>query len=93
MFGLIENITTKGTAQDAACLLSAMFETCVEKVDAVAMALGNAFERAEMVKRGEEGQMLALLIEKSRPVAATVYAVEKPEDVIHGKWVCVLTRL
>ncbi|KAG6332834.1 hypothetical protein ID866_6255 [Astraeus odoratus] len=82
MFGLIENITTKATPQGAACMLDAMFETCIDKVDAIVGVLENAFERVEKAKRGEESVVSTLLIEKTRPVAGAVAATEKPEDAI-----------
>ncbi|KAF9222005.1 FAT-domain-containing protein [Gyrodon lividus] len=83
MFGLIENITTKDTPQGAARVLGAMFETCVDKVDAMTNVLDNAFERLERAKAGDESPSPSLVVEKARPVAAAVYAVEKPEEVIH----------
>ncbi|KAH7887705.1 hypothetical protein F5I97DRAFT_1804974 [Phlebopus sp. FC_14] len=83
MFGLIENITTKDTSQGASRVLGAMFETCVDKVDAMTNVLDNAFERVEKMKNGVESPWPSLLIEKARPVAGALYAVEKPEEVIH----------
>lgn len=85
MFGLIENITTKDTAQGAARVLTAMFETCVDKVEAMTLVLDNALERLEKAKNGEEEGVDFLLIEKTRPVAGAAYATEKPEEVIHGE--------
>lgn len=84
MFGLIENITAKDTPQGAARILSAMFETCVDRVDAMTNVLDDALERLERAKVGDELPSPALQIERARPVAAAVYAVEKPEEVIHG---------
>jgi hypothetical protein len=84
MFGLIENITSKDTPQGAARVLGAMFETCVDKVDAMTNVLDSALERLERAKAGDESFSPSLLVEKARPVAAAVYAVEKPEEVIHG---------
>ncbi|KAG9317678.1 hypothetical protein JVU11DRAFT_1890 [Chiua virens] len=83
MFGLIENITTKDTSQGASRILSAMFETCVDRVDAMTNVLDDAFERLERAKAGDEALPPVLQIERARPVAAAAYAVEKPEDVIH----------
>ncbi|KAG1820144.1 uncharacterized protein BJ212DRAFT_1266107 [Suillus subaureus] len=83
MFGLIENITTKDTAQGATRVLTAMFETCVDKVEAMTLVLDNALERLEKAKNGEEEGVDFLLIEKTRPVAGAAYATEKPEEVIH----------
>lgn len=85
MFGLIENITTKDTPQGAARVLGAMFETCVDKVDAMTAVLDNALDRMEKAKNGDETPSPILLIEKARPVAGAVQAIEKPEEVIHGK--------
>ncbi|KAG1725224.1 hypothetical protein EDD22DRAFT_961666 [Suillus occidentalis] len=72
MFGLIdliENITTKNTAQ----------------VEAMTLVLDNTLERLEKAKNGEEEGVDFLPIEKTRPVAGAAYATEKPEEVIHGK--------
>lgn len=85
MFGLIENITTKDTPQGAARVLSGMFETCVDRVDAMTNVLDDALGRQEKAKAGDETPSPVLQIERARPVAAAVYAVEKPEEVIHGK--------
>ena len=85
MFGLIENITTKDTPQGAARILGVMFETCVDRVDAMINVLDDAFERLERAKAGDEVLSPALQIERARPVAAAVCAVEKPEEVIHGR--------
>jgi len=85
MFGLIENITTKDTPQGAARVLTAMFETCVDKVEAMTLVLDNALERIERAKNSEGQSVDFLLIEKARPVAGAAYATEKPEEVIHGK--------
>lgn len=93
MFGLIENITTKDTAQGAARVLTAMFETCVDKVEAMTLVLDNALERLEKAKNGEEEGVDFLLIEKTRPVAGAAYATEKPEEVIHGKKIFVVHEL
>lgn len=93
MFGLIENITTKDTPQGAARILSAMFETCVDRVDAMTNVLDDALERLERAKAGDESAPPALQIERTRPVAAAVFAVEKPEDVIHGGWLCSSSKI
>lgn len=82
MFGLIENITAKATPQAAASILGAMFETCVDRVEAMTNILETTIECVENAKRGEESQTLPLLIERARPVAGAAYAVEKPEEVI-----------
>lgn len=85
MFGLIENVTAKATPQVAASILDVMFETCVDKVDAMTSALENAFERVDKAKRGEDSATMSLLIEKARPVAGAMCAIEKPEEVIQGQ--------
>ncbi|KAH7909445.1 hypothetical protein BJ138DRAFT_1066999 [Hygrophoropsis aurantiaca] len=101
MFGLIENITTKDTPQGAARILGAMFETCVDKVDALTCILEDALERVEKAKKGSDPDADFVLIEKARPVAGAVYAVEKPEEVmlecrllfrtlLHGFRVCLV---
>ncbi|KAI6047148.1 hypothetical protein EDC04DRAFT_2864285 [Pisolithus marmoratus] len=82
MFGLIENITAKATPQVAACILGAMFETCVDRAEAMTNILETTIECMENAKRGEESQTLPLLIERARPVAGAAYAIEKPEEVI-----------
>ncbi|KAF9224621.1 FAT-domain-containing protein [Gyrodon lividus] len=82
VFGLVEDITTKDSPQGAAQVLGAMFETCVDKVDAMTNVLSNAFEDLERAKAGDESPSPSLLIEKARPVAAAVYALEKPEELI-----------
>ena len=81
MFNLIDTISTKDTPVNAARTLGAMLETCVDKLDAMT-AVQDELER---IKDGETEDVDIAYIERARPVAGAVYAVEKHEDAIHGQ--------
>jgi transformation/transcription domain-associated protein len=89
MFGLTDAIISKETSQGAARLLEAMFETCLEKLEGLCVVQSEVSATLERNKRTSEGTMNIVsdisLIEKARPVGGAVNAIEKPEDVIHGK--------
>jgi transformation/transcription domain-associated protein len=84
MFNLIEVVVAKDTAQGAARVLGAMLETCVNKLEAMTVVQEELFARIENARKGETNEADISLIEKARPVACAIYAVDKPEDVIHG---------
>jgi transformation/transcription domain-associated protein len=84
MFNLIEVVVAKDTQQGAARVLGAMLETCVDKLDAMTVVQEELEARMESMKKGENNEIDIGFIEKARPVASAVYAVDKPEDVIHG---------
>ncbi|KII95163.1 hypothetical protein PLICRDRAFT_693420 [Plicaturopsis crispa FD-325 SS-3] len=83
MFNLIDTLLGTDTPQGAAGVLTVMFETCVDKLDAMTVVQEALLKRVETVKKGETDPVDVTFIEKARPVAAAVYAVEKPEDVMH----------
>lgn len=89
MFGLTDAIISKETSQGAARLLEAMFETCLEKLEGLCVVQSEVSATLERNKRTSEGSLNIVpnisLIEKARPVGGAVNAIEKPEDVIHGK--------
>lgn len=80
MFGLIDTITAKETPLGAARILGGMLETCVYKLDAMTAVQ----DELEGMKKGETEMAEITMIEKARPVAGAVYAIEKPEEAIHG---------
>jgi len=86
MFNLIEVVIAKDTAPGAARVLGAMLETCVNKLEAMTIVQEELLGRIESIKKGEQDQVNLAFIEKARPVACAIYAIEKPEDVIHGGW-------
>jgi len=84
MFGLTDVVAAKETPQGASKLLEALFETCVEKLESLCVVYADLRgEQKEKVSAGDSGSD-ALLIEKSRPACAAVYASERPEEVFHG---------
>jgi len=88
MFGLVDLIVAKETPQGAANLLKALLETCLEKLESLAVVysdLRDSVERNKEKSSVGDASSDALLIEKARPACAAVYAIEKPEEVIHGQ--------
>ena len=80
IFNLIEQIVNKDTQQNAGRILSAILETCVDKLDSMTAVQ----EELERIKKGENGTVDIAFIERARPVAGAVYAVEKPEEAVQG---------
>jgi transformation/transcription domain-associated protein len=80
-FNLIEIIVNKDTKEDAARILSPILETCVDKLDAMTAVQGEL----ERIKKGENNKVDITFIERARPVACAVYAVEKPEEAVYGQ--------
>jgi len=88
MFGLTEPIMAKETPQGAARLLGAMFETCLERMEALAVIYDEVTARLAKSKDDPSVVILdAAFIEKARPVGSAMYALEKPEDIIQGIYI------
>lgn len=86
MFGLTEPIIAKETPQGAARLLGAMFETCLERLETLALVHDEVTTNVGLMKEQNSAVVLgATFIEKARPVGGAIYAVEKPEDIINGQ--------
>ncbi|KAF8974524.1 hypothetical protein BDZ97DRAFT_2053099 [Flammula alnicola] len=89
MFGLADAILAKETAQGAARLLEAMFETCLERLEGLCVVYSEVSPASEKNKEKStatsttDGMPDPALIEKTRPVGGAVYLIEKPEEVIH----------
>lgn len=84
MFNHIDTITTKDTPSNAARVLGAMLETCVDKLEAMTAVQ----DELEKIKKGESDKIEISLIERARPVAGAVYAIETPEEAIRGQYFC-----
>jgi transformation/transcription domain-associated protein len=80
IFNLIDIITLKDTQQSAGRVLGAILETCVEKLDAISAIQ----EELELIRKGQNEKVDISFIERARPVASAVYAVEKPEEAANG---------
>jgi transformation/transcription domain-associated protein len=85
MFTLIEPVVTKDTPANAARILGGMLGTCVSKLEALHIVHDELANRIENAKNAKDDDAEISLIEKSRPVAFSTYAVDKPEDVMHGE--------
>jgi transformation/transcription domain-associated protein len=85
MFGLADIIAAKETPQDAAKLLEALFETCVEKLESLCVVYTDlrGEHPKEKMAAADSGSN-ALLVEKARPACAAVYASERQEEIFHG---------
>lgn len=86
LYNLIEVITVKDTPQDAARLLSAILDASVDKLETMAVVVEEVMAKIEATNKGEAVPIDYPFIEKSRPVAGAVYALEKPEDVLIGMY-------
>ncbi|KAI0268276.1 hypothetical protein BC834DRAFT_968481 [Gloeopeniophorella convolvens] len=82
MFNLIETVISKDTQAGAAKVLSALLETCVDRLESLAAVLEEVQQRHERQKSGETESGKVYSIEKARPVASAVYAADEPENVL-----------
>ncbi|THV08510.1 hypothetical protein K435DRAFT_832965 [Dendrothele bispora CBS 962.96] len=85
MIGMADAILTKDKSPAAAKLLSLMFETCLNRLDALAAIHEQVLVAMERNGDGtdtNEPVIDATLIEKARPVGGAVYALEKPEEIM-----------
>jgi len=85
MFNLIDPILKKETAQGAARILGAMFETGMDRLDALTVVQEEIAASLESINNGVKDTVDAAFIEKARPVGGAIYAIEKPDEVIHGE--------
>ncbi|KAF8897572.1 hypothetical protein BD779DRAFT_388223 [Infundibulicybe gibba] len=84
MFNLTDVILSKETSQGAGRLLTNMFETCLERLEALSIVHNELSVSMERAKNNDSAVTPdAIFIEKARPVGGAMYALEKPEDVIH----------
>ncbi|KAG6860236.1 hypothetical protein C0995_013842, partial [Termitomyces sp. Mi166 len=84
LFGLTDAILAKGDEKEAARLVSSMFETCLERLEALALIQDEVTASATQLKDNSEAVIIdSAFIEKSRPVGAAIYAMEKPEEFVH----------
>jgi len=84
MFGLTDAILAKETPQGASKLLTNMFESCLGRLEGLAIVQEEVSSLLDRQKSDTVVTTDIFLIEKSRPVGGASYAVEKPEDVITG---------
>ncbi|KAF9075762.1 FAT domain-containing protein [Rhodocollybia butyracea] len=83
LIGLGDAILTKETPQNAAYLMTLMFNTCLDRLEALTVVHEELAMTAEKTKNGEMLIMNDAFIEKARPVGgAAAYALEKPEEVM-----------
>lgn len=81
MFNLVDPVVNVDTPQNAGRLLGALLETTADRLGAMT-AVQDELER---IKNRGNGKVDIAYIERSRPVAGAVYAVEKPEEAILGQ--------
>lgn len=84
IFNLVDTIAVKETPARAAKIFLMLMETCVDKLDSIIDVLDEVNVRLERSKKQEPETGKVYLVEKARPVAVSVYAIEKPEDVVAG---------
>lgn len=62
-----------------------LMEMCVDKLDFLIDVLDEVKGRQERLKKGGPENGNIYVVEKARPVALSIYAMEKPDNVIAGK--------
>lgn len=86
IFNLVDTIAIKETPPRAAKIFLMLMETCVDKLDSIIDVLDEVNVRLERSKKQEPETGKVFMVEKARPVAVSVYAIEKPEDVVAGEY-------
>jgi transformation/transcription domain-associated protein len=86
MFGLLEPITAKESSSGIERLLGIMVESCLERLEALALMYEGVSANMALLKDNTSTAVGPALIEKARPVGGAFYAIEKPEEVIHGQF-------
>ncbi|KAH9999859.1 FAT domain-containing protein [Russula vinacea] len=82
MFNLIETVVAKDTPDDASKVLTALMETCVDRLESLAAVLDEVQQRSERNKNEETESGNFFMVEKARPVASAVYAADDPDNVL-----------
>jgi transformation/transcription domain-associated protein len=86
MFGLTKPILLKESKQGAVHLFGAMFETCLERLEILALIYDKVAGNLARIKEGKFANFLdAAIIEKAQPVGGAVYATKNPEEIIYGE--------
>ncbi|KAG6866480.1 hypothetical protein C0991_003998 [Blastosporella zonata] len=82
LFGLTDPIIAKGDDKESARLVGSMFETCLQRLEALALIQDEVAASAVQLKDSTEEVIIdSAFIEKSRPVGSAIYAMEKPEEL------------
>jgi transformation/transcription domain-associated protein len=84
MFNMLDILLAKDTPQGAAKVIGTLYETCIERVEALTVVQQEVIKQIEASKNGQSALVNAAFIEKARPVGGAIYALEKPEDVLAG---------
>lgn len=84
LFNLIDVIVTKEPSQGAIRLLSLMFESCLERLEALAAIQVQIGLTQDRKKEGAEPPDI-VAIERARPIGGSMPLVERPEDALPGK--------
>ncbi|KAF5390637.1 hypothetical protein D9757_002758 [Collybiopsis confluens] len=83
LIGLTDAILTKETPQNAAYLVTLMFNTCLERLEALTVIHEELSAATEELSKEDEVLVINdAYIEKARPVGGAVYALEKPEEIM-----------
>ena len=85
LFGLVEPIS-KEAPSDIERLMGIMLESCLERLEALALMYDGISANITSSKDNNTSTSVGIAhIEKARPIGGAFYAIEKPDEVIHGK--------
>lgn len=84
IFSTIDIILTKDTKQGAGRILMSLLDACVDKLESIANVQAQLVGKAEKQKSGGDEFAEFSIIEKARPISGAMYAIEKPEETMHG---------
>lgn len=85
IYHTVDAIVAKDTVQGAAKTLTAMFETSLDRLEALTIAHDEILVTLERTKNGDPPIPDRAFIEKARPVGGSPFAIDKPEDVLVGQ--------
>ncbi|EPQ59490.1 hypothetical protein GLOTRDRAFT_136350 [Gloeophyllum trabeum ATCC 11539] len=83
IINLADGIVQKDNRQLANRALTSLLESCIERLEAMNTVQHEVSLKLESQRNGEQTVMDYASMDKSRPVAGAMYALEKPEEVLH----------
>jgi hypothetical protein len=83
---LVDVLPTKMQVAEVTKVLTAIFETTADRMEAGTVIYGEALSRFDNSIKSGEAPIDIYQIEKSRPVQGSTYATEKPEMIIQREY-------
>lgn len=94
LVNLVENVVEKCEAGEASKILTALFETCVDKLGSLYRVYQDVLKVIESQKSPSEQDpsMSFIAVEKAKPVEAASHIMDTPETFVKGHVVFILPK-